>query len=231
MSQTPHEPTDSTAYTPIRHLSRFSKTYHALTAFLAGGILLALMWGVSITSAITGITDRNEWFTLIAPLFLLVPLILLVVINAYDFGRKRAEDKVGKPVKPVKASPKARAQVSATTLAGPEQTAILRSGIRLTERRVYATLAALERQDETTLATLAEKQDITLSELTEVERAAFLANEKNRLTTELERIELMRQEVNRHLTRGEDPFSAWLDGLTPDARETARAPETPLDVT
>lgn len=223
MAQTPTPPLEPkpSAPTPVRDLSRFSKTYHALTASIAAGILFFLMWTVSTTGAVKSIGARTEWVTLVGPLFLLLPLVLLMVVNAYDFGRRRAEDRVGEPVKRKAQQATTRPPNAQTALTGTEQTAILRSGIRRVERDFHERLALLERQDEATLAQLASKQDIVLTELTETERAAFLAGEKNRLSLELERIEYMRQDINRLLGQGVNPYAVWLDQLSLKEAETA----------
>lgn len=220
MNHTP-EPTPET---PVRELSRFSKTYHALTATLAAGTLLTGTWLFAASRSLEN-ADKSSLLSLTAPIFVLAPLALLTGYNLYDFGKRRMRDRYAHaPVaKPKTVTPPLSGSIQ-TSLTEKEHTAILRSGIRRVERDFRERLDLLERQDDATLALLAGKQDVVLSELTETERAAFLASEKNRLARELERIEFMRQDINRLLGQGADPYVVWLDQLS--AQEAAAGTET-----
>lgn len=218
---------------PLKTLSRFSKTYHAWTATLAGSALFTGTWLFATTSSLEN-ADKSSIIGLTLPIMTLVPFAILTGYNLYDLGKRRAEDRVGRPVKTrrfafkrtapldVPAQKTLKQPLSAsvkTSLAEKEHTAILRSGIRHMERHLYDRLTLLENQDEATLALLADKQDLHLPELTESERAAFLAGEKSRIGRELERIAFMRQDINRLLGQGADPYAVWLDTLT--AKEAA----------
>lgn len=213
-----------TPETPVRELSRFSKTYHALTATLAASTLFTGTWLFAASASLKD-ADKTSLLTVTMPVFALAPLAVLAGYNLYDFGKRRMRDRYAHA--PV-AKPKTFAQPLSgsikTSLTEKEHTAILRSGIRRVERDLLERLALLERQDDATLALLAGKQDIVLGELTETERATFLAGEKNRLSRELERIEFMRQDINRLLGQGADPYVVWLDQLS--ASEAAAGTET-----
>lgn len=239
---TPLDTTPETEKTdpPLRKLSRFSKTYYAWTATLAGSALFTGTWLFATTSSLEN-ADKSSIIGLTLPIMTLVPFALLTGYNLYDLGKRRAEDRVGRPVKtrrfafkkktPVITVPPERTlkqPLSAsvkTSLAEKEHTAILRSGIRHMERHLHDRLTLLENQDEATLALLADKQDLHLSELTESERAAFLAGEKSRIGRELERIAFMRQDINRLLGNRADPYAVWLDTLA--AQEAAATQPVP----